>query len=137
MDYVLGVVSSIWEEASGGGGRICFVPAGEPAPTKMFVMRAFSHETAILMSKFITGDRASPSIYRMFDTLGEMLGLHVEKVEIYSDDGEIVRGDVFLKGKDREITMRGYRGADVVALALYYVSPIFIDIRLFAALPKK
>lgn len=132
-DYVLGVVASIGRDIL-GAGKIVFVPSGKIPPVETFTMRAFYPETALLMAKFINGDRSTPSIYRMFDELAELQGLHVEKIELYTRNDDIVRGDITLTGKNKNVVLRGYWASDAIALALYYVSPVFIDKQLFSPL---
>jgi len=94
---------------------------------RTFSMRAFSGEVALHMTRFMKGDRSSlPSVYNLVEELAELLGLHLEYVEIYSK-GTALRGDLYFVGKNKELMLDGYRASDAIALALFYDAKIMVE----------
>jgi len=94
---------------------------------KTFSMRAFSGEVALHMSRFMKGDRSSlPSVYNIIEELAELLGLHLDHVQIYSN-GTALRGDLYFTGKNKELMLDGYRASDAIALALFYDAVIMVE----------
>jgi bifunctional DNase/RNase len=94
---------------------------------RTFSMRAFSGEVALHMSRFIKGDRSSlPSIYNIVEELAEMLGFHLDRVQVYSN-GTALRADLYFTGKSKSLVLDGYRASDAIALALFYDASIYVE----------
>lgn len=94
---------------------------------KTFSMRAFSGEVALHISRFMKGDRSSlPSVYNIIEELAELLGLHLDHVRVYSN-GSALRGDLYFVGKNKELTLDGYRASDAIALATFYDATIMVE----------
>jgi len=90
---------------------------------KLYV-RAFSGEVATHIDRFLRGDKSSlPSIYNVVEDLAEREGLHLARVQIYSSN-DVLRGDIYLDGRNGQVTLHGYRASDCVALAALYDAPI-------------
>jgi hypothetical protein len=93
---------------------------------KLYI-RAFSGEVATHIDRFSRGDRSSlPSIYNVVEDLAERNGLHLARVQIYSSN-DVLRGDLYLDGRNGQITLHGYRASDCVALAALYDAPILVQ----------
>ncbi|MDG6929074.1 MAG: bifunctional nuclease family protein [Nitrososphaerota archaeon] len=92
-----------------------------------FTMRAFAGEVALHMSRFMHGDRSSiPSIYNMVEETAELLGLHLESIEVYSK-GSALRSNLHFSGKGGESVLQGYRASDAIAMALLYDAKIMLE----------
>jgi len=93
---------------------------------KLYI-RAFSGEVATHIDRFSRGDRSSlPSIYNIVEDLAERNGLHLARVQIYSSK-DVLRGDIYLDGRNGQTTLHGYRASDCVALAALYDAPILVQ----------
>lgn len=91
------------------------------------VMRGFSGEVATHIARFIAGDRSSlPSIYNIVEDIAERGGLQLSNVQIYGA-GNVIRGDISFRGRDKDIVLQGYRASDCVALAAFYDAPILVQ----------
>ncbi|MEM0075093.1 MAG: DUF151 domain-containing protein [Nitrososphaerota archaeon] len=94
---------------------------------KTFTMRAFSGEVALHMSRFMKGDRSSlPSVYNMVEQIAELLGMHLNKIEVYSK-GSALRADLHFQSKNGETVLGGYRASDAIAMALLYDASIMVE----------
>jgi bifunctional DNase/RNase len=93
---------------------------------KLYI-RAFSGEVATHIDRFSRGDRSSvPSVYNVVEDLAERNGLHLARVQIYSSN-DVLRGDIYLDGRNGQTTLHGYRASDCVALAALYDAPILVQ----------
>ncbi len=93
---------------------------------KVFAMRSFSGESAMHMQRFSRGDRSSiPSVYNMVEEIADKEGLHLGGIKVYPV-GEVLRADLQLLGRGRDLNLGGYRASDAIALALLYDAPIML-----------
>lgn len=95
---------------------------------RKFMMNAFSGEVSYHISRFMSGDRTSiPTIYNMVEELANMLGVELEKVEIY-ERGNVLRANLYFIGRgNKSIVLKNYRASDAIALATFYNMPIYLD----------
>lgn len=92
-----------------------------------FSMSAFSGETSLHISRFLSGDRTSiPTIYQMLSELADYEGLTLEKVEIYRR-GNVLRANLYFIGKGKSLKLTNYRASDAIALACFYNAPIYAE----------
>jgi bifunctional DNase/RNase len=93
---------------------------------KAFAMRSFSGESAMHMQRFSHGDRSSiPSVYNMVEEIADKEGLHLSGIKVYPV-GEVLRADLQLLGRGKDMSLAGYRASDAIALALLYDAPIML-----------
>lgn len=91
-----------------------------------FHMRAFSGEVARHINSFLENDRDEiPTIYRMLEEICEYSQMMLVKVKLY-DTNDILRANLYFKGRNGELVLRNYRASDALALAVFYEIPILV-----------
>ena len=97
------------------------------SPTgKQFHMRAFSGEVARHISNFLDNSRDEiPTIYRMLEEICENNELILVKVKVY-DSKDVLRANLYFKGRNNDLVLRNYRASDALALAVFYNIPILV-----------
>lgn len=91
-----------------------------------FHMRAFSGEVARHINNFLEGARDEvPTIYRMFEEVCENSQLVLVKIKVY-DTQDVLRANLYFKGRNGDLILRNYRASDALALAVFYEIPILV-----------
>jgi bifunctional DNase/RNase len=116
-------VSEVGFTDQGGAEGLVWLKADDG---KAFAMRSFSGESAMHMERFGRGDRSSiPSVYNMVEEIADKEGLHLSGIKVYPV-GEVLRADLQLLGRGKDMNLGGYRASDAIALALLYDAPIML-----------